>query len=298
MQTQGVDTGALLRRVAPLWLAWVLLAATTVWMGVGYLSASGGGGLLDVSQTSEIGGDGTWQLEPVGQVSRLTQLSIGLLLGFGNFGVTFELPLLCLVGAAGVAVLWVGHGRRDWVRAVAATGAVISLGLGLTGLGVVLSRESLRTTFSSVGLDGMTSFDSQFTAWGMAGLFGVILCWAFLRIGFGPVPLRPATPPETPEPITEPPPEQASEQTPEGGGATAGSRPLAAPDSMPQGWDTRPELPPDFLAPQAGTSLFERPAPRAGGSSADSGAASGREDSSADEVEVDTLSAYRRPPGS
>ena len=39
MQTQGVDVGALLRRVAPMWLAWVLLAVPALWMVVSYTGA-------------------------------------------------------------------------------------------------------------------------------------------------------------------------------------------------------------------------------------------------------------------
>jgi hypothetical protein len=40
MQTQGVDVGALLRRVAPMWLAWALLAVPALWMVVVYLGSS------------------------------------------------------------------------------------------------------------------------------------------------------------------------------------------------------------------------------------------------------------------
>ena len=153
-----------------MWLAWVLLAMPTAWIVVGYQAASGTGEFLGVSQTSSLGGDGTSQIEPP-SVSRLPQVFIALVLGLGNFGSTFELPLLGLAGAAGVAVLWVGQGRRAGVRAVSATGAVISLGLVFIGFGVVLSREPLSTSFSSVGMESMTVVDAQFAAWGLTGLF-------------------------------------------------------------------------------------------------------------------------------
>jgi hypothetical protein len=218
MQTQGVDVGALLRRVAPMWLAWVLLAMPTAWIVVGYQAASGTGEFLGVSQTSNLGGDGTSQIEPP-SVSRLPQVFIALVLGLGNFGSTFELPLLGLAGAAGVAVLWVGQGRRAGVRAVSATGAVISLGLVFIGFGVVLSREPLSTSFSSVGMESMTVVDAQFAAWGLTGLFAAILCWVFLRLGFGPVPrVAPTISPEVVAdavPTASPAPEPAGGVTPE-----------------------------------------------------------------------------------
>ena len=235
MQTQGVDVGALLRRVAPMWLAWALLAVPALWMVVVYLSLTEAQFPTDV-QVYDDAGNPISQEGTGNQVGAFGRIYLGLLLGLGNATLTFELPLLGLIGAVGVCVLWAGQRRQVGFRSAAALGAAISLALTAVGPWLILARESMRESLSMV-LDGgtLTGLNGSFVAWGLVGLFGAILCWAFLRIGFGPVPLvAPIALPEqeaaskvAPEPLVEPEPSVESEPLVESLVETVEADPLA-----------------------------------------------------------------------
>ena len=48
-----------------------------------------------------------------------------------------------------------------------------------------------------IGDSNLSGLNGSFAAWALVAMFGAILCWVFLRIGFGPVPrLAPIALPE------------------------------------------------------------------------------------------------------
>ena len=191
MQAQGVDVGALLRKVAPVWLAWVLLAAPAMWLVAAYLAVSDAQFPSDVQVYDESGnlvssgGSGA-------AITGLPRLFLGMLLGLGNTTLSSELPPLGWFGAAGVALLWAGQRRRVRLLPVTIVGALLALHLAVSGFWIVLAREPMRESLSQLlSQNDLTGFTGSFVGWGIVGLFGAILCWVFLRIGFGPVPLLP-----------------------------------------------------------------------------------------------------------
>ena len=235
MQTQGVDVGALLRRVAPMWLAWVLLAVPALWMVVVYLSLADAQFPTDV-QLYDDAGNPISQEGPGGQVGGLGRIYLGLLFGMGNATLTFELPILGLIGAAGVAVLWAGQRRQVRIRSLAALGVVMSMVLTAIGPWLILARESMRGSLSMyIGDSNLSGLNGSFAAWALVAMFGAILCWVFLRIGFGPVPLvAPIALPEqeaasevASEPLAEPEPSVESEPLVESLVETVEADPLA-----------------------------------------------------------------------
>ena len=121
MQTQGVDVGALLRRVAPMWLAWALLAVPALWMVVVYLSLTEAQFPTDV-QVYDDAGNPISQEGTGNQVGAFGRIYLGLLLGLGNATLTFELPLLGLIGAVGVCVLWGRSAPAGWASLAGGAG--------------------------------------------------------------------------------------------------------------------------------------------------------------------------------
>lgn len=282
MEPQGVDVPALLRRTFPLWLVWILYAAPALW-AVQVFRAVTAVPNLPFNDTTIYDENGTVISTGPGaaeSVGWLARFGVALALSFGTPPpAPKELSLLGLVAAAVVTAMWAGR-RSFHLRSVAAVGAVFSFALGVVGLLVVTSRDASYEVVKQMwGPEGIGLFDGQFASWGLVGIFGAILTWTFARLGWGPVPMRPLPDSQVrPEPQAN----DGAAPAPDDGGA---------PEPAAGGWDVRPELPPDFVAPEPGSSLFERPTSRT--SWADVGAG-GPTDAA---IAEDPLAVYRRPSG-
>lgn len=316
MEPQGVDVPALLRRTLPLWLAWVLYAAPALWAVQVFRAVTAMPNLPfnDTTIYDENGtviSNGPGEAEPIGWLARF---GVSLVLSFGTLApAPPELPLFGLGAAVVVSAVWTVRARSFHLRSVAAVGALFSVGLAVVGLLVVVSRDATHEAVRPMwGPEGLDQFDGQFAVWGTVGVLGAILAWTFARLGFGPLPMRHSPDPAATRgatadaeaisaPVgvpTEPPEAPTGVPSATGAGGTdAGLTPGTssdgdhAADLALNGWDVRPELPPDFVAPEAGSSLFERPTGRS--SWADNGSGVPVEAT----ISEDPLAVYRRPSG-
>ena len=283
METQGVDIHALLRRLAPRWLGWLGCGVVGLWLWSSVTTVAA----FNIPQTDTTVYDQFGNLvaaQGIGtDVDWLGRIALSLTMGFPGPPAARELALLCLAGTAAVVLLWVTHRRDGHIRAVAAAGLAVSLGVAVVGGLAFASRTALAEAVTRFGwgVGEMSGFDSQFAAWGVTGGIGAVFAWAFLVMGFHPLPRLPAPlpaplPASAPEPSPEssgPLPEPAGGPPPESAGVMAGT-----------GVDVVPAAPPPDL------SLFERPAGWAGTTDEGSDGATAR--SVGDD---DPLSAYRRP---
>lgn len=203
METQGVDIHALLRRLAPRWLGWLGCGVVGLWLWSSVTTVAA----FNIPQTDTTVYDQFGNLvaaQGIGtDVDWLGRIALSLTMGFPGPPAARELALLCLAGTAAVVLLWVTHRRDGHIRAVAAAGLAVSLGVAVVGGLAFASRTALAEAVTRFGwgVGEMSGFDSQFAAWGVTGGIGAVFAWAFLVMGFLPLPIGqvPTSPSITPD---------------------------------------------------------------------------------------------------
>lgn len=326
MQTQGVDHIAWARRIAPLWLAWVMYAVPVAWLALAIQAVLDDTRLPSVNEATTYDENGQLvenNVRPDAEL--LARIGLYLLMPYSSpMGV--ELPLIGLAGALAVSVLWLARPRSLHLRAVAAAGAALCVPLVASGVLAWSAREATAKLWAVSAWSSDSTFAMLHAPWVAAGLLSAALGWAFLRVGFGLLPLRPVASvdpdgapsvptgadagvaPEAGNPthvvpthvvptVVVPTAGVSTVGVSTAGVPTAGSPAVVAEPAsgsrVAHEWDSRPELPPDFVAPPAGASPFERPAPTAVG---ESRLIRGEPAEEAEALQVrDPMAVYRRP---
>lgn len=297
----SVDAWARVRMVLPRWLVWALyvpagLALWTLYQqsSPDFLKQFFGGG-IDSGPFGEQSAEG----------SPITRLVLLMRIGVVGVSGLFLASTLGLVGAVAILLLWSPVTPTARLRAAAVVGLVLAAPPALLAVAYLgLSSAAQELLPAEVGGFYPTGLGAS-PEWLGGAALSLVLLWAFARIGWGPAP----EPVEVLEAESSPPSgQQALPSAADQGVPTVPASPQSSliPPAMPtppdtaslgpavpdpdlsvRGWDVRPELPPDFQAPDPGVSPFARPKP--GRLPEELAAAEATDPGS------DPLSVYRRP---